>query len=268
VTIRFVDGIGATPAALLAIKEVKSVHECAAELSAMVWYFQGQFRIAEKTFNSCSDRCSMNVHAFRRDKRELSTDFGDLWLPCVCHTLNNVISFFRSGITGTRRPIFRIQQPFRESGPFLGYLRIRDAPRQAIPSIGTVRWYSSEDLFATLLTLWPYMVEFARKEQWDMPELNEKLWADLNQLQRRVAGFVMAQKELESYEFGIGSLFISHLLRLERRLGDFQECEPEAHHSTIEHIVQPRRDYEWECDICKIIIRRARRKGFMFTMKY
>jgi hypothetical protein len=36
VTIRFVDGIGATPAALLAIKEVKSVPECAAELSVMV----------------------------------------------------------------------------------------------------------------------------------------------------------------------------------------------------------------------------------------
>jgi hypothetical protein len=45
----------------------------AAELSAMVRYFQGQFRIAEKTLNSCSDRCSMNVRAVRRDKRELST---------------------------------------------------------------------------------------------------------------------------------------------------------------------------------------------------
>jgi hypothetical protein len=56
VTIRFVDGIGATPAALIALKEVKSVHECAGELSAMVRYFQGQFRIAEKTLNSCSER--------------------------------------------------------------------------------------------------------------------------------------------------------------------------------------------------------------------
>jgi hypothetical protein len=59
----------------------------------------------------------------------------------------------------------------------------------------------------------------------------------------------MAQKELESDEFGTGSLFISHLLRLERRLGDFRECEREAHHSTIEYIVQLRRDYEWECDV-------------------
>jgi hypothetical protein len=81
VTIRFVDGIGATPTALLAIKEVKSIHECAAELSAMVRYFQRQFRIAEKTLNSCSNRCSMNISVFRRDKKELSTIFGKLWLP-------------------------------------------------------------------------------------------------------------------------------------------------------------------------------------------
>jgi hypothetical protein len=114
--------------------------------------------------------------------------------------------------------------------------------------MSTVRWYSSEDLFATLLILWPYMIEFARKEHWDMPERNEKVWTDLHQLQRLAAAFVMAQKEFESDEFGTGILFISHLLRLERRLGDFRECEPEARHSTIEHIVQLRRDYEWECD--------------------
>jgi hypothetical protein len=93
------------------------------------------------------------------------------------------------------------------------------------------------------------MVEFARKKRWDMPELNEKVSADLDQMQRLAAVFVMAQKELESDEFGTGSLFISHLLRLERRLGDFRECESEVHHSTIEYIVQLRRDYEWECDI-------------------
>jgi hypothetical protein len=87
--------------------------------------------------------------------------------------------------------------------------------------MSTVRRYSSEDLFATLLTLWLYMVEFARKERWDMPELNEKVWADRHQLQRLAAAFGMAQKELESDEFGTGSLFISHLLRLERRLGNF-----------------------------------------------
>jgi hypothetical protein len=77
VTIRFVDGIGATPAALLANKEVKSVHEYTAELSAIVWYFQGRFRIAEKILNSSSDRCSMNVRAGERDKRELSIVFGE-----------------------------------------------------------------------------------------------------------------------------------------------------------------------------------------------
>jgi hypothetical protein len=185
----------------------------------MAAYFQGQFRIAEKTLNSCSDRCSMNVRAFRRDKRELSKVFGELWLPCVCHMLNNVISFFMSRITGTTRPIFRIQQQFRKCGPFLAYPRIRAAPRQAIPSMSRVCWYGSEDLFATLLTLWRYVVEFARKERWDMPELNEKVWADLHQLQRLAATFVMAQKELDSDEFGTGTLFISHLLRLELRLG-------------------------------------------------
>jgi hypothetical protein len=64
--------------------------------------------------------------------------------------------------------------------------------------MSTERWYSSEDLFATMLTLWPSMVEFARKEQWDMPELNEKVWADVHQLQILAAAFVMARKELES----------------------------------------------------------------------
>jgi hypothetical protein len=96
----------------------------------------------------------MNVRGFRRDKRELSTVFGELWLPCICHILNSVISFFMSRITGTMRPIFQIQQRLRKCGSFLAYLRIRDAPRQAIPSLSRVRWYSSDLLFATLLTLW------------------------------------------------------------------------------------------------------------------
>jgi hypothetical protein len=103
--------------------------------------------------------------------------------------------------------------------------------------MSTVRWYSSEDLFATLLTFWPYMVEFAIKERWDMPELNEKVWAPLHQLPRLAAAFVMAQKEFESDEVGTSSLFISHLLRLERRLGDFRECARKAHDSTIKYIV-------------------------------
>jgi hypothetical protein len=30
-------------------------------------------------------------------------------------------------------------------------------------------------------------------------------------------------------------------------VGDFRECEPEAHHSTIEDIFQLRCDYKWEC---------------------
>jgi AraC-like DNA-binding protein len=86
VTIRFVKGIGATPNALLAIKEVKSIYECAAELGAMVRYFQGQFRITEKTLNSYSDRCSMSVRAFRRDKRELSTVCGEFGYPVYART--------------------------------------------------------------------------------------------------------------------------------------------------------------------------------------
>jgi hypothetical protein len=59
----------------------------------------------------------------------------------------------------------------------------------------------------------------------------------------------MAQKKIEIDEFGTGSPFVSHRLRLEPRSGNFRECEPEAHHSTIEHIVHLGRDYEWECDI-------------------
>jgi hypothetical protein len=41
--------------------------------------------------------------------------------------------------------------------------------------MNTVRWYSSDELFRTPLTLWPYMVAFSEEEQLTVPELNEKV---------------------------------------------------------------------------------------------
>jgi hypothetical protein len=163
VTVRFIKGIFAAPVGLLAMKEVKSVHERAVELRAMIQHLQMQFRIADKTLNLCSDRCSMNVQAFRKQKGELNTVFGESWLPCACRILNNLLSLCMSPITETARPIFRIQRRFRKCGPFVAFLQSRAAPIQATPSIRTV------------LILSPYMEEFTQEEQLAMPELNGRV---------------------------------------------------------------------------------------------
>jgi hypothetical protein len=82
-----------------------------------------------------------------------------------------------------------------------------------------------------------------------MPELNGWVRTDLVPLQKLAEAFVFAQKELESDEFGTGSLFISHVLTLDHRLSVFQECEREAHDSASQNIDRLRSDYEWECDV-------------------
>jgi hypothetical protein len=94
------------------------------------------------------------------------------------------------------------------------------------------------------------MEEFPQEEQLAMPELNERVRTDLVRLQKLAEAFVFAQKELESDEFGTGSLFISHVLTLEHRLSAFKECQREAHDSASQNIYFLRSDYEWECDVC------------------
>jgi hypothetical protein len=115
--------------------------------------------------------------------------------------------------------------------------------------MNTVRWYSSDDLFRTLHTPWPYIVHFAEEEQLTMPGLNDKVKADLGRMQKLSAAFTAGQKQVESLGFSIDSLFISNLLALERRFGDFRECEPEAHDAVVSYIHQLRSDSEGECDI-------------------
>jgi hypothetical protein len=68
-------------------------------------------------------------------------------------------------------------------------------------------------------------------------------------LQKLAAAFATAQKQLEGEGFGIGSLFIRHLLIPGRRFGDFRECEPEARNVVVSYILQLRSDCEWECNI-------------------
>jgi hypothetical protein len=51
------------------------------------------------------------------------------------------------------------------------------------------------------------MEEFTQEEQLAMPELNEGVRTDLMRFQNLAETFVFAQKELESDEFGTGSLF-------------------------------------------------------------
>jgi hypothetical protein len=93
------------------------------------------------------------------------------------------------------------------------------------------------------------MDKFIQEEQLATPELNERVPTDLVRLQMLAEASAFAQKELGSDEFGTGSLFISHALTLEHRLGAFQECEREAHDSGSQYIYRLRSDYQWECDV-------------------
>jgi hypothetical protein len=56
--------------ALLAWKEIKTIHQNAVELRFAVERLQGRFDIKNKTIKICTDRCSMNELAFRRDLTE------------------------------------------------------------------------------------------------------------------------------------------------------------------------------------------------------
>jgi hypothetical protein len=109
---------------LLAVKEIKSIRESAGELHAIVNRVQLRYGIQERTVNLCSDRASLNESAFcRTGVYPLSIFHGGLlWLPCTCHMLKNILTFFINRIRHRLKPIFYLQQSFRKCGPFLAYL--------------------------------------------------------------------------------------------------------------------------------------------------
>jgi hypothetical protein len=78
-----------------------------------------------------------------------------MWLPCICHILNNVLNAFFRSRGELLAPIFRIQHRFRKFGPFQRYLLQHHSRTTAMPSTSMVRWYSSDALLRVLLELWP-----------------------------------------------------------------------------------------------------------------
>jgi hypothetical protein len=90
--------------ALLALKEIKTIHQNAVELRLAVERLQGRFDIKNKTINICTDRCSMNELAYRGDLAEQFFT-GAYWVPCVCHFLNNLLTRFMETISDVLAPI-------------------------------------------------------------------------------------------------------------------------------------------------------------------
>jgi hypothetical protein len=143
-------------------------------------------------------------------------------------------------------PIFRLQQRFRKHGPFLSFLESRNVHAQAIPSYSAVRWYSSSAVFIALRDRWDHLVDFARQEHLVIDELNDQVKANIQALAQISGQFALAQKDLESDEFGIGSRFIGNLLAVTHLVDKFEDQVPsaiEAFHTQIEDF---RRNYAKE----------------------
>jgi hypothetical protein len=122
--------------AVVALKEIKSIHQTRDELQAVLRHVRQGFVIGDKTISICTDRAAMNERAFRG---ELVGGFaiGAIWLLFVCHLLSNLLSRFVENIPDVVTPIFRPQQRFRKRGPFLSFLESRDV--RARPSRPTAR---------------------------------------------------------------------------------------------------------------------------------
>jgi hypothetical protein len=75
------------------MKEIKSIHESAAELRLILERAKAKYDMHTKTLTLCSDRCSMNEPAFRLRGLDSSSLFDQpLWLLCTCDIVNNILS--------------------------------------------------------------------------------------------------------------------------------------------------------------------------------
>jgi hypothetical protein len=207
--------------ALLALKEIKAVHENPRELRVMVEYIQERFGIRDRTLSICTDRCAMNESAFRGAQSPEMPHARGLWLPCICHLLNSVLGRFLENISGIVRPIFRLHHRFRKHGPFLRFLALREAPVQSIPSQSTVRWHGCSGLFTSISARWDYMIEFAVIEGWDVSELHQAVRLDVERLGKLADAFQDGQKFLETDRFTAGNHIIGVLLSIEHRIEKF-----------------------------------------------
>jgi hypothetical protein len=238
---------------VLMMKEIKTVHESAKQLRAIIDRCMYQYDIHSTVLNICTDRGSMNRSAFRNPNKLLINIFEDpdwLWLPCSCHLLNNILSKFLSEIADDLlKPIFRIQHRFRKSGPFLSYLLQTDSIRTTIPSVSEVRWYSCEELLVSLNYLWPYMLGFIEREHLRMPELTDEVRHNITLLNVLAAEFRRAQKLLESDGFAAGSQFIPSYLAIRARIREFAEIAPDAVNATLAFMDGLEREFSTEWDV-------------------
>jgi hypothetical protein len=246
VTARLIDGGENTTILLLVLKEIKAVHDSARELQLLVNATKERFALGPKLLNICTDRCAMNVSAFREEMTSGHLSTGHFWLPCACHILNNLLAHFFDHIPEVVKPIFRIQQRFRKHGPFLAFLAARDSPVQAIPSYSTVRWCSSHSLFTALLRLWDLMIEFADRERWHIAELTQGVHEHLVLLHDLTRVVHEAQVTLESDLFGTGSQFIGALLSVRHHIHKFGEIHPVAVQAFDDELVRFKGEYGQE----------------------
>lgn len=114
---------------VLLMTEIKTVHESAEELAAIVDRVGNHYELNGKCWCICTDRASINTAAFRHATPLLALlNAQTIWLPCTCHMLNNVLSMFFGQIGHVMRPILRIQSRFRKSGPFMTFLTQKGRP--------------------------------------------------------------------------------------------------------------------------------------------
>jgi hypothetical protein len=235
---------------LLAMKEIKCVHESRGELQVMLERLQGKYGIQGKVRNLCTDRASINESAFRVQSADLSSAFGEslLWLPCGCHLLNNVLSFFLDRIRHRLKPIFYLQQRFRKCGPFLSSLLQEKSKVTSISSVSTVRWFSSNSLFQSLLPICDRMVRFSEMENYRIPQLNDAVRGDIERLRGLTVLFLAAQKDLEGDGYRSASRTIPHLLGIQKKLDEFREDEPDAVCAVHDYIggLQEHSEKEWD----------------------
>jgi hypothetical protein len=236
---------------VLAMKEVKTIHESGRELALILSHLVESYRGRATPLNVCTDRGSINIAAFRRQERTLRDTFDEphLWLPCTCHILNNILSEFMHHISHISTPIFRIQHRFRKCGPFLAYLSEQGSSKTSISSISEVRWYSSNQLLSDLLTLWPHMQGFLEREHLVMPDLSDEVKDNIQRLHKLTDLFTQAQHQLESDAFGVGSLFIPWFLSIRAAIQELADIAWDAVEEILAYMNRLEQEYRLEWDV-------------------
>jgi hypothetical protein len=196
--------------ALLALKEVVVVHENSIGLRDMVQDVIAKYDIAAKLVNICTDRGSMNIAAFREPIVP-----GCEWTPCSCHLFNTLLQKFFQAISDHITDIVQLQKALRKrKTTFHAFLRLQGSLYQSLPSFSCVRWYSSSDLFRTMIGVWNHILVFCRQEKVVSRILRTSFIPVLEFFLHISTICKNAQLSLEGDRFGSSARVIPTLLRL------------------------------------------------------